>query len=236
MQVLSVDSRVQMDGVREWHDPVLWHRAKQEIHPGVSHVYGDLLGRMLAASQGRSSKCLVLDLDNTLWGGAIGDDGLDGILLGQGSAVGEAYVAFQRYVRELSRRGVILAICSKNDASNALAPFERHPEMVLHRDDFACIVANWEDKASNLRHIAKTLDIGLDALVFVDDNPAERELVRQELPMVQTPELPEDPSHYVSCLSDAGYFEALSVTAEDRDHTQQYRAHAEVQQLAGEFD
>jgi FkbH-like protein len=151
--------------------------------------YGDLVARVFAAKQGRSAKCLVLDLDNTLWGGVIGDDGLDGIVLGQGSALGEAFGAFQDYARELSRRGVILAVCSKNDEANALEPFEKHPEMLLKRGDIASFVANWSDKAANITAIAAELNIGLDSLVFVDDNPFERSLVRQELPMVAVPEV-----------------------------------------------
>ncbi len=231
VHLLAVDSYAAEHGTKEWHDPVLWHRSKQEVHPRVSHVYGDLVGRMLSALRGRSAKCLVLDLDNTVWGGVIGDDGLHGIHLGQGSTMGEAYVAFQRYAQRLARRGVILAVCSKNDEANALEPFERHPDMVLKRADIACFVANWQDKATNLRHIAKTLNIGLDALVFADDNPFERNLVRQELPEVAVPELPEDPSLYISAIAEAGYFEALTITEEDRERTGQYRANAERESL-----
>ena len=231
VHLLSVDSYAAEGGVGQWFDPVLWHRSKQEVHPRVSHVYGDLAGRLLAAIRGRSSKCLVLDLDNTLWGGVIGDDGLEGIALGQGSAMGEAFVDFQQYAQQLSRRGVILAVCSKNDAVNALSPFEQHPDMVLKRKDIACFVANWQDKAGNLRHIAKTLNIGLDSLVFADDNPFERNLVRQELPEVQVPELPEDPSFYAATIAAAGYFESLAVTEEDRERAGQYRANIEREQL-----
>ena len=190
-------------------------------------MYGELVARLLAAQQGRAFKCLALDLDNTLWGGVIGDDGLYGIALGQGSALGEAFVAFQRYARDLSRRGVILAVCSKNDEANALEPFEQHPEMVLQREDIACFVANWTDKASNLREIAAQLNIGLDALVFVDDNPFERNIVRRELPMVAVPELPDDPALYADCLADAGYFESVRLTAEDLQRARQYQANAE---------
>ena len=224
VELLAIDTRVAHHGLAAWHDPALWHRAKQEIHPGAAAFYGDLLGRLLAAQQGRSSKCLVLDLDNTLWGGVVGDDGLEGIVLGQGNAVGEAYVAFQNYVRSLSRRGVILAVCSKNDEANALAPFERHPEMVLRSSDIACFIANWTDKAANIREIATRLNIGLDSLVFADDNPFERTIVRRELPMVAVPELPVDPALYSACLADAGYFEGLYLTAEDLERTRQYQA------------
>jgi FkbH-like protein len=229
--MLSVDALAARDGISEWHDESLWHRSKQEIHPRVSHVYGDHLGRLLAAIRGRSCKCLVLDLDNTVWGGVIGDDGLAGIAIGQGSAVGEAHLAFQRYALQLSRRGVILAVCSKNDEANALEAFDQHPDMLLRREHIACFVANWEDKASNLRQIAKRLNIGTDALVFVDDNPFERNLVRQELPEVAVPELPEDPALYAACIAAGGYFEALNITPEDEARTSQYRANVEREQL-----
>ncbi|WP_428490547.1 HAD-IIIC family phosphatase [Rhodopila sp.] len=223
IDVLAVDDRACRDGVGRWHDAALWHRSKQEVSPTAGPLYGDLVGRWLAAKQGRSFKCLVLDLDNTVWGGVIGDDGLEGIVLGQGSPLGEAYAAFQEYARELSRRGVILAVCSKNDEANALEPFEKHPDMVLKRADIASFVANWSNKADNIRAIAQELNIGLDALCFIDDNPFERNLVRQELPMVAVPEVSDDPTGYPLALSDAGYFEALSVTDEDRERTSQYQ-------------
>ncbi len=227
INLLSVDMWAAEDGLANWFDTSLWYQAKQEIHPRASVLYGDHVGRLMAALWGRSSKCLVLDLDNTLWGGVIGDDGLEGIVLGQGSPAGEAFVAFQHYAKQLSERGVILAVCSKNDETNALEPFEKHPEMVLRRKDIACFVANWTDKATNLRSIAERLNIGLDSLVFVDDNPAERRLVRSELPMVAVPELPEDPADYARTVADAGYFEAVDLTAEDRERTELYRANAQ---------
>ena len=176
-------------------------------------MYGDLVVRTLAARLGRARKCLVLDLDNTLWGGVIGDDGLDGIALGQGSALGEGFLAVQQYARELSRRGIILAVCSKNDEANAWEPFDKHPEMALRREDIACFVANWNDKAENIRLIAERLNIGLDSLVFLDDNPFERNRVREALPMVAVPEVPDDPALVPDALAAAGYFEAVAVTA-----------------------
>lgn len=223
VDLVALDDRAASDGLMAWHDPALWHRAKQEIHPQATAVYGDLVARLVAANQGRSSKCLVLDLDNTLWGGVIGDDGLAGIKLGQGSARGEAHLAFQHYARDLSRRGIILAVCSKNDETNAQEPFQSHPEMALRREDIACFIANWTDKASNLREIAKRLNIGLDSLVFADDNPAERAIIRRELPMVEVPELPEDPTFYASCIANAGFFEATKLTVEDVQRTQLYQ-------------
>ena len=223
VDILAVDDRAAVDGTAKWHDTALWHRSKQEVSPTLAPLYGDLVGRWVAAKQGRSFKCLVMDLDNTMWGGVIGDDGLEGIVLGQGSPLGEAYTAFQEYARELSRRGVILAVCSKNDEANAVEPFEKHPEMVLKRGDIACFIANWQNKADNIRAIAQELNIGTDSLVFIDDNPFERNLVRQELPMVAVPEVSDDPVGFPIALADAGYFEGLSITDEDRERTAQYQ-------------
>jgi FkbH-like protein len=176
----------------------------------------------------------VLDLDNTLWGGVIGDDGLAGINLGQGDAIGEAFVAFQRYAKTLAQRGVILAVCSKNEDVNAREPFEKHPEMVLKLEDISCFVANWEDKAANLRRIAQELNIGLDALVFVDDNPAERALVRQLLPQVATPEIPTDPADYIRAVAQHRFFEVISLSNEDFQRTEMYRANAQRKQTASD--
>jgi FkbH-like protein len=227
VMLLDVAHWSAIHGLPPWYDPVRWHHAKQLIAPTAAVFYGDLVGRLLAAMRGLSSKCLVLDLDNTLWGGVIGDDGLDGIVLGQGSGAGEAFIAFQSYAKLLSQRGVILAVCSKNTHEIAEAAFLEHPDMVLKRVDIAAFVANWNDKPSNLREIARTLNIGLDSLVFFDDNPAERDIVRRTLPEVAVPEVPEDAAHFVACLAEAGYFEAIAFTAEDRARAEQYRANGE---------
>ena len=229
--LLAIDDRIARDGLAAWHDPSLWHRAKQEISPAATPMYGDLVARILAAQQGRAFKCLVLDLDNTLWGGVIGDDGMDGIVIGQGNPLGEAYLALQDYAREQARRGIILAVCSKNDEANAVEPFEKHPDMLLRRTDIASFMANWNDKPSNIRAIAHSLSIGLDAMVFVDDNPFERALVRQELPMVAVPEIPEDPALVVPSLADAGYFEGLVVTPDDRKRASQYQTNIQREVL-----
>ena len=224
VDVLSLDRLVLEHGLRSWHDPALWYRAKQEVHPAAAALYGDHLVRLLGASRGCSAKALVLDLDNTLWGGVIGDDGLGGIILGQGSAAGEAHLALQTYVLALKNRGIPLAICSKNDATTALEPFTHHPEMLLRRADITVFLANWKDKASNLREIASRLHLGLDALVFLDDNPAERALIRRELPEVHVPELPADPALFVPALAAAGYFEATYLTTEDTARAASYAA------------
>ena len=221
------------DGIAQWFDIGRWNQAKMEIAPAAAPLYGDMVARIVAAQRGLSKKCLVLDLDNTLWGGVIGDDGLEGIVLGEGSAIGEAHLALQRYALQLKERGVILAVCSKNDPAVAEGAFRDHPEMLLKRKDFAAFVANWEDKAANLANIAAQLNIGVDSLVFVDDNPVERARIRESLPVVAVPELPEDPTHYVRCLANAGYFEAVSFTADDRSRADQYAANAEREAMLG---
>ncbi|MCE0521742.1 MAG: HAD-IIIC family phosphatase [Methylacidiphilales bacterium] len=231
VDLLALDHQIMLDGLSAWHDPALWHKAKQEVRPQAAPLYGDLVARLMAAAQGLSAKCLVLDLDNTLWGGVIGDDGLEGIKLGQGSSLGESFVAMQRYALGLSRRGIILAACSKNDEANAWLPFDRHPEMILKRNDIACLVANWDDKPGNLREIARRLNIGLDALVFVDDNPFERNIVRRELPMVSVPELPDDPALFPASLAAAGYFESIRLTSDDLERGQQYQANLQREEL-----
>ena len=231
VDLLALDDRVARDGLAAWHNPVLWYRSKQEVSPTAAPLYGDLTLRLVNTRLGRSFKALVLDLDNTLWGGVIGDDDMTGITIGQGSALGEAFVAFQEYARELSRRGIILAVCSKNDEANALEPFEKHPEMTLRRSDIASFVANWSDKATNIRAIAENLNIGLDSMVFADDNPFERALVRQELPMVAVPEIGDDPADYARVISEAGYFESIVLTEEDRARAGQYQGNRMREEL-----
>ncbi|SFU57237.1 HAD-superfamily phosphatase, subfamily IIIC/FkbH-like domain-containing protein [Methylobacterium sp. 174MFSha1.1] len=222
VDLLALDDAVSRHGLESWHDPALWLRARQAVTPAAGPLYGDLVARLVGARLGRSAKALVLDLDDTLWGGTVGEDGLDGIVVGQGSALGESFLALQSYARDLSRRGIVLAICSKNDPEAARRPFAEHPDMLLRLSDFAVVVANWDDKVTNLRRIAQDLRLGLDALVFVDDNPFERALVRAHLPMVAVPEVPDEPALVARCLADAGYFEAATLTDEDRQRTKAY--------------
>ncbi len=175
---------------------------------------------------GTFKKCVVLDLDNTLWGGVIGDDGLDGIQIGE-LGLGHAFSAFQSWLRELKNRGIILCVCSKNNEPAAKEPFEKHPEMVLRLEDISVFVANWEDKASNIRHIRDVLNIGMDSMVFLDDNPFERAAVRSLIPEITVPELPENPEEYVDFLRRENLFETASFSEADRDRTRQYRAEAQ---------
>ena len=220
--ILDLDHVAAVYGKNAWHDPVMWLTAKQ--YPAADAI--PLLVRrqvaLLRASLGLTAKCLVLDLDGTIWGGVIGEDGMTGIELG-GTALGEAFQAFQRYAKSLAQRGIILAVCSKNNEADALQPFREHPEMILRLEDIAMFVANWQPKDENLKRIAETLNIGLDSLVFVEDSPVERSYVRQRLPEVEVPELPADPSLFVRVLDEEMYFEAISMTGEDLRRTESYR-------------
>ena len=224
--LVDVAHLASMVGLVHWHDPRSWHAAKLPFAVDCTPLYADHICRVLAAVRGKARKCLVLDLDNTLWGGVIGDDGLEGIKLGQGSTIGEAHAELQSYALELRDRGVVLAVCSKNEEVNARLPFRSHPEMILKEDHIAAFIANWDDKASNLRAIASILNIGIDSLVFVDDNPAERDIIRRELPEVAVPELGADPSDYVGAIARAGWFEALKFSDEDRHRADYYQANA----------
>jgi FkbH-like protein len=221
-------------GLRRWEDARLWFHSK---HPFALDAFGPVAfagARLVAAARGRSRKCVVLDLDNTLWGGIVGDDGAEGIRIGaSGGATGEAFAAFQAYLKALSRRGVALAVCSKNDDTLAREPFRSRSEMVLGLDDFAVFSANWSNKADNIRAIAAAMNIGTDALVFVDDNPAERAQVRAELPEVAVVEMPEDPSDYVAAVAAGGWFETLALSDEDRLRAKAYRDNAARTQALG---
>ncbi len=220
-------------GKHKYFDPRYWHLAKQAVALEALPLLVKHTAAVISASMGRNRKCLVLDLDNTLWGGVIGEDGVAGLVLGQ-DAEGEAYVAFQEYVLELKRRGVVLAVCSKNNHIDAIEPFATHPEMRLTLDDFAIFVANWNAKAENIRLIAEQLNLGLDALVFVDDNPVECAAVRQALPEVDVIQLPPDPADFVRTLGEYLCFESDWVTQEDANRTAQYQARAQARQLEAE--
>ncbi len=210
-------------GRAAWHDPRWWLHSKHPFAPEATSFVAHAMAQWLAGIRGRARKCLVLDLDNTLWGGVIGDDGVEGIALGPGDARGEAHMALQAYVRRLTERGIVLAVVSKNEEAAAKLPFTAHPHMQLRLDDIAVFLANWTDKATNLREVAATLQLGLDAMVLLDDNPVERALVRQALPMVLVPELGDDPASYVRILDAALAFETATFSDDDRRRAAAYR-------------
>jgi FkbH-like protein len=209
-------------GYANAHDPRLYATAKLafalDFLPAVAKAVVDIT----RAIEGSLKKCLILDLDNTLWGGVIGDDGIENIQIGE-LAMGHAFDALQRWAKQLRQRGILLAACSKNDEEAAKKPFRDHPDMILRLDDFAVFVANWDNKADNIKRIQAALNIGFDSMVFLDDNPFERNLVRELLPMVTVPELPEDPALYVSHLCSLNLFETASFSDEDLQRTRQYQ-------------
>jgi FkbH-like protein len=181
---------------------------------------------IISTLSGNFKKCLIVDLDNTMWGGIIGDDGMENIQLGS-LGIGKAFTEFQYWIKKLQQRGIILAVCSKNTASIAKEPFETHPDMVLHLNDIAVFVANWENKADNIRQIQGILNIGFDSMVFLDDNPFERNIVRENIVGITVPELPEDPAEYLEFLYTLNLFETTSFSDLDADRTKQYQVEAE---------
>jgi FkbH-like protein len=213
--LLDVTGLAETVGLADWHNTQLWNMAKFSFSDELIPLYADHVARTVAAIRGKSRKVLILDLDNTVWGGVIGDDGLEGIKVAQGDAVGEAHLAVQWLALDLRQRGIVLAVCSKNTDEVAREPFENHPEMLLKLEHIAVFQANWNDKATNIQAIAEELSLGLDAMVFLDDNPVERGLVRKLLPQVAVPELPEEPAYYARTLAAAGYFEAVAFATED---------------------
>lgn len=189
---------------------------------------------IILAYTGKFKKCLILDLDNTLWGGIIGDDGIENIQIGD-LGIGKAFTEFQLWIKQLQQRGIILTVCSKNTEHIAKEPFEKHPDMILRTDDIAVFVANWENKVNNIRQIQSILNIGFDAMVFLDDNPAEREIVRMNIPEICVPELPEDPAEYLSFLYNEQLFETVSFTEEDKKRTKQYQEEAQRNKIQASY-
>jgi FkbH-like protein len=229
--LLDVAGLAETVGLAEWHNTQLWNMAKISFSDELIPLYAEHVARTIAAMRGKSKKALVLDLDNTVWGGVIGDDGLEGIKIAQGDAAGEAYLAVQRMALDLRQRGIVLAVSSKNNDDVAREPFEKHPEMLLKLEHIAVFQANWNDKATNIQAIAEELSLGLDAMVLLDDNPAERGLVRKLLPQVSVPELPEDPAWYARTLAAAGYFESVAFAREDLQRAGFYQDNARRAEL-----
>ena len=211
-------------GMANWSDSRLWYLARSRWSRRAAREVARRYSAAIAQHLGMMRKCLVLDLDNTLWGGIVGEDGITGIRLGE-EGPGRAYQEFQIGLRSLQRQGVLLALCSKNNPEDALQVIRSHSGMRLQPEHFAAIRINWEDKASNLRAIAAELNVGVDSLVFLDDNPAERAWVRESLPQVVVPEWPEDPGEFPSALVEiaADHFYRTTITAEDLERGRQYR-------------
>lgn len=214
-----------------WEDAISWSAAKVYPAPAALPAVGEHILSYVRADLGLSRKLLLLDLDNTLWGGTIGEDGLDGIHLGPPSAIGERYQDLHRYLKALKERGVLLGVVSKNNSADASAVFRQHQGAVLQLDDFVVFEANWNDKATNIRDIAARLRLGTESFVFLDDNPAERGAVRGELPDVVVPEISGEPSESIAALERGLYFQATRLTSEDLARSASYLASAGQQEI-----
>lgn len=204
---------------------------RMDVLPYVASRVMDIV----CAIKGQFKKCLILDLDNTLWGGVIGDDGLEGIQLGHGLGIGKMFTEFQMWVKKLKQRGIIICVTSKNNEETAKEPFVKHPDMVLKLDDIAVFQANWETKVDNIRTIQSILNIGFDSMVFLDDNPFERNMVRENISGITVPELPEYPEDYLEYLYSLNLFETASYSNEDKDRTKQYQVEAQRVTLSKTF-
>ncbi len=226
-------------GAQSFYSDKLWYMGSTRYSMNAVKRISEEVLRLSAAASGKTKKALVLDLDNTLWGGVIGEDGLDGIKLAD-SGIGKAYKEFQAVLRYLKESGTILTIVSKNNEADALEAIEKHPHMLLHRNDFAASRINWSSKAANIKELAKELNIGLDSMVFVDDNPQERQEVKEFLPQVTVPDFPEQPEQLLQFAKNLvqTYFRKIEITGEDRSKTEQYKAMqriAEAKKGAADF-
>ena len=223
VSILDTEHVMTVVGHASWSDPALWHRARQHPSGKALPALAEEQMAHIRALVGLTRKVVVCDLDHTLWGGVIGEDGLAGISIGGSSPEGEAHLELQRYLKELHSRGVLLAVASKNNPDEARLPFLEHPDMLLRLEDFAAFEANWDDKVTNLRRVAANLSLGIDSFVFLDDNPLERDWVRSQLPEVAVVELSRSPANYVRDLDAGRYFDVLAVSEEDRQRAEMYR-------------
>ena len=233
--ILDFDRIASYIGKNQWFDEVAYALNKTGFSLEFVGNVVDMMISPIRINSGIIKKCLVLDLDNTLWGGVLADEGIDGIDLDVNSAIGESFLNFQKYVLQLKNRGVILAVCSKNDHEIAKEPFLKNSKMILRYDDISCFVANWNNKADNLKLIASTLNIGIDSLVFFDDNPMERDIVKEYLPEVLVIDVPEDPAKYVRVLSEANPFDILNLTKVDLNRNQSYNLQKQLKEVQKNF-
>jgi len=221
-------------GLNNWYSPGLWYQAKYVCHPRYYPNICQAIARNLEATSGRVFKCIVLDLDNTLWGGVIGDDGINGIKLGP-EGEGAIYSDIQRYFLQLKKAGYLLALASKNYEDIALEAINNHPNMVLKSEDFVCYKINWNNKAENIQAISQELNLGLNSFLFIDDNPMERELVKTSLPEVTVPNLPEDPTEYINYINQLFLFENISFTKEDQLRNNLYKTEIKRNSVKSSF-
>jgi len=221
-------------GLDVWHSHTYWYNFHMAVGPTATVALACNVAAIIKSAYGMSKKCLVLDLDNTLWGGVVGDDGVQNLILGHDHPVGEAYLDFQRYVKDLQGRGIILAICSKNDIENAKEGFS-HPDSILKLVDFSAFKANWNSKSDSIREIAEELNIGIDSIVFLDDNPVERDLVASQLPDVATPNIGSNVACFAEILEAEHYFDAYRLVQDDLNRSAQYNLNAKRRSYQSKF-
>lgn len=221
-------------GKSTFFHPAVYVNAEMVLSIDILPAVAGITINLICAMNGQFKKCIIVDLDNTVWGGIIGDDGLENIQIGS-LGIGKAFSEFQYWIKKLKNRGIIIAVCSKNNELTAKEPFEKHPDMVLKLEDIAVFIANWENKADNIRKIQSLLNIGFDSMVFLDDNPFERNMVRENIPDIIIPELPEDPAHYLEYLYSLNLFETISFTAEDEERTKLYQVEAQRSSIQQKF-
>jgi len=232
LDIALIQSRL---GRNQFFDPRLYVNASMSFSLEALPLLSRNIIDLISVSQGNARKCLILDLDNTVWGGIIGDDGVEKIEVGD-FGIGKAFTRLQKWAKELKLRGILLAVCSKNSEEIAKEPFLVHPDMELKLEDFSIFVANWDDKVANIRHIQTMLNIGFDSMVFVDDNPFEREQVRSSLPDVNVPELPEDPAEYMEFLCELNLFEAGILSEMDSERTGMIQQELERKKIQEKFE
>lgn len=220
-------------GLKEWSDPFYWHMYKYAMNVSAIPYLAFNIANIIKSIFGKNKKGFVLDLDNTLWGGVIGDDGVDNIVIGPEESEGQVYSEFQRYIKECTQLGVILNVDSKNEEENALAGLN-HPDSELHPDDFIVIKANWNPKDQNLQQIANELNLLPESLVFIDDNPAERHIVTEQLKGVVAPEIGQV-HQYIHTIDRGGYFEVTTLSADDQKRNEMYKENAKRAQLEASF-
>lgn len=235
VSIVDLDAFASQVGKDTWFDFAGYFATKSGFSLQYILPVTNRISRMITSITGKPKKCLVMDLDNTLWGDIVGDVGPKGVILDPNDPEGESYRFFQSYIKRLKERGVILAVCSKNDESLAKEVFTSNPNMILKLDDISCFMANWNDKATNVANIAKTLNIGIDSLVFVDDNQVEREIIRQNLPEVLVIDLPDDVDGYTTALYNSGAFDWAEITEEDILRNNTYIANAKREELMNSF-
>lgn len=233
--IVDMEYMAECIGKNNWFDNKSYFMSKMGFSLNYIGIVCDVFAQQIAALRGKIKKCLVLDLDNTLWGGVVADEGVEGIRIEPNNAEGEAYLAFQKYILQLKERGVILAVISKNDYDIAKEPFEKNENMILKFNDFSAFIANWDNKAQNIDVVAQELNIGSDSFVFFDDNPAEREIVKMYHPEVTVIEVPENVAEYVTALEKAHPFEWLNITEEDISRTASYTSNRERKDLFVQF-